>query len=463
METAHWLNFLFACFEKLGVQNRVHNRGTVEGHPVGSPGKPLDPQLSAHLERMRTILGEWTEPILVAYGTYARHPEQPVNFEKLLKICCEAAQHLAHAGGSAIALLDGVKFIYRMNAGQVVPKIGLYVASESGFPGACIKSRQAFLSNHVSIDQRVDPAVRHLGIRSLIVVPMVENGEVLGFLGVFSLSQNPFTVKHVISVQFIATLLGGVLSGLRQAKRDQTGPDSRPCPQEPSIANQSEHPPHSSLSSVPRLAARTETSKVIPSVSRIVAPEQRTAAPPEGRDPQPAQPSDFSSQSLPTTVKPEKANEPPREVESGSPVSATERRSRTRTLVDCLAYVSLGEENGGILLDINDAGFCMQIALPLDPGAPRQRRARLTGNGDLEADCELVWGQAGQAGFRFSNLSAEFCLKSQSWMTANGITALAAAGDVPALQRTKTANSALAKLDELHSMLLNSKLTTGGE
>src|SRR5579864_206963 len=67
----------------------------------------------------------------------------------------------------------------------------------------------------------------------------------------------------------------------------------------------------------------------------------------------------------------------------------------------------LGEENGGILLDVNDAGFSMQTAFPLDPGNPHLRRARFSGNGDFEIDCELAWDQSGQAGFRFPNTSAD--------------------------------------------------------
>jgi hypothetical protein len=121
-------------------------------------------------------------------------------------------------------------------------------------------------------------------------------------------------------------------------------------------------------------------------------------------------------------------------------------------LVDCLAYVSLGEENGGILLDINDAGFCMQTALPLDPGTGRPRRARLTGNGDFEADCELIWEQARQAGFRFLNLSAEMRLKLQPWIAANGIAPLSEPCTIPQPERAQTAAAVLAKLDELRSM-----------
>ncbi len=48
---------------------------TSQTHQIGSSAKPLGPEQSAHLEKIRTILGIWTEPVLVAYGNYTRHPE----------------------------------------------------------------------------------------------------------------------------------------------------------------------------------------------------------------------------------------------------------------------------------------------------------------------------------------------------------------------------------------------------
>jgi hypothetical protein len=73
----------------------------------------------------------------------------------------------------------------------------------------------------------------------------------------------------------------------------------------------------------------------------------------------------------------------------------------------------------------------------------------------------LVWEQAGQAGFRFFNVSADMYSKLQAWIAANEIAPLSQAGTVPQPERNPTAVSSLARLDELRSMLLNSKLTKG--
>ena len=73
---------------------------------------------------------------------------------------------------------------------DLVSTVGARVNADAGFPGACVNSRKVFLSNHALADGRVDPSVRRRGIQSLIAVPMVENGEVLGYFEVFSRTEN---------------------------------------------------------------------------------------------------------------------------------------------------------------------------------------------------------------------------------------------------------------------------------
>jgi hypothetical protein len=122
-----------------------------------------------------------------------------------------------------------------------------------------------------------------------------------------------------------------------------------------------------------------------------------------------------------------------------------------------MAYVSLGEENGGILLDISDSGFSMQTALPLDSGNTHLRRARFSGDGDFEINCSLLWYEAGKAGFKFCNVS-DSLTGLHLWIAANGIPPLSVSDTRPAPQRTQFA-AVLAQLDQLRSTLLNSKPT----
>lgn len=402
----------------------MYNRGrNPESYPVGASEMSMDPQLAALLG-----LGTWTEPILLACGRHERHPEQQANLEKLLKLCCEAAQDVTQANGAAIAVRavavrEETAFIYRINRGEVVHPIGTPIISGYFFPAACINSRQVFLSNRAFTEQRIDPALRRRGIKSLLVVPMLKSGDMLGFLEMHSRNENQFNAKHVISLQFIAAVVARASSDLQQWVWDTPSSDNPLA--SGTEASTEMHSDSSAngvrFSSNSELAENPELAEVIPPVQLATAVPEITSAP-KSLDSGGGQHS-ASLTKAPTELIEQSTSEPSSDVARGAN-DAAERRRRSRTLVDCLAYVSLEEENGGILLDINDAGFSMQIVLPFDPAGARQRRARLTGNADLEADCELVWAQGGQAGFRFSNVSATLHLELESWIAANGITPL---------------------------------------
>lgn len=421
---------------------------TSQTHQIGSSAKPLGPEQSAHLEKIRTILGTWTEPVLVAYGNYTRHPELGPGLVKMLQVCCEAARQITNAVGAAIALGNDSNFIYVARSGKLVPSIGAPIDPESHFLGFCIKSRSIFVSHSALTDLRVDPAIRQLGVKSLSAIPLVINDHVLGVLEVYSLAESNFDTNKVVSLQFLSKLLREALSEFQQSKKGDLIRNN------PALAT-----------AAPAMATHSfaAPAHLVGLGAASAAPHGKTNATPLKEDaarshPQPQQGTErpvSSSEMLSKIAEPLRTTELPSQIAVASTTVSTERRSLPRTSVESLTYVSFGEENGGILLDINEAGFCVQTAMPLD-AANSQRRARFSGNGDFEIDCSLVWDKSGQAGFKFSNVS-DLRMGLESWIAANGIPPLSIS-ITPSPERTQIA-ATLAKLDELRGMLLNSRLS----
>lgn len=408
-----------------------------QNHGVGPSTKPLDSRLSVHLDAVRMVLGPWTEPVLVAYGNYAHHPERLANVLKMLQVCCEAAHQLTNAARTAIALPDGTELIPIAGSGELVPPIGARVESQSWFPGACVKSNQVFLSQHALSDERIDPAIRSRGIRSLIAIPVAKNDQVLGVLEVFSLTDFAFDARQLACLQFIAKIVGEGLSRFCQSQqRNMVHNGLTPGPVV--MANGTDRPEElrPSIAVAAQLTEeKTTEGASFPSATVIPPSEKKERT--ERQDSEGAATNTSSS----------------RLADSGSKRSA-ERRSRTRTLFDSLAYVSLGDENGGILLNLSDTGFSMQAAFPLDCENRHPRRARFSGNGDFETDCCLVWDQAGQAGFSFTDISTDFLARLRTWAAANGV-ASSTSDVVPSpLRAEMSVAAARATLDELRSMVL---------
>jgi TonB family protein len=112
----------------------------------------------------------------------------------------------------------------------------------------------------------------------------------------------------------------------------------------------------------------------------------------------------------------------PEQNSDSSPISvpASDRRAHPRQRIRSLAYVHLGEGNGGIILNISEGGICVQAAEALDEGEgvlsmrieiPRSRKR-------LEVRGEIAWlGESRkEAGLRFVDLQEDALRRIRSWM-----------------------------------------------
>jgi TonB family protein len=114
--------------------------------------------------------------------------------------------------------------------------------------------------------------------------------------------------------------------------------------------------------------------------------------------------------------------EEPEQNSDSSPVSvpASDRRAHPRQRIRSLAYVHLGESNGGIVLNISESGIAVQAAEALDAAEnplamrieiPRSRKR-------LEVRGEILWvGESRkEAGLRFVDISEDALRRIRSWM-----------------------------------------------
>jgi len=112
----------------------------------------------------------------------------------------------------------------------------------------------------------------------------------------------------------------------------------------------------------------------------------------------------------------------PEQNSDSSPVSvpASDRRAHPRQRIRSLAYVHLGEGNGGIVLNISEGGIGVQAAEALDEGEgelsmrieiPHSRKR-------LEVRGEIMWvGESRkEAGLRFVDLPEDALRRIRSWM-----------------------------------------------
>jgi TonB family protein len=103
---------------------------------------------------------------------------------------------------------------------------------------------------------------------------------------------------------------------------------------------------------------------------------------------------------------------------SPTSVPVKDRRLHARQRASSLTYVDLGENNGGIVLNVSEAGIRIQAAAPLEEG-PVSLRLQLPGTRKrLEVNAEVVWvgPSRKEAGLHFVDLSEDARKQIRKWI-----------------------------------------------
>ena len=114
----------------------------------------------------------------------------------------EQARLATGATGAAIALVRGEEMVCRATTGPDAPDLGVRLDPRTGLSGSCIQTRQLQQCSDTETDPRVDPAVcRDLGVRSIVVLPLIDGDELFGVFEILSSRPNAFGQRDLDSLQ----------------------------------------------------------------------------------------------------------------------------------------------------------------------------------------------------------------------------------------------------------------------
>ena len=123
---------------------------------------------------------------------------------ELAQVCVDTG-----ATGAAIAFLQGDEMVCHAASGPQAPVIGVRLDPRSGLSGACIQTRQLQQCKDTQTDVRVDAEVcRRLGLRSVVVLPLVDGDELFGILEILSPLPNAFNqfdldILHIVADRIV--------------------------------------------------------------------------------------------------------------------------------------------------------------------------------------------------------------------------------------------------------------------
>jgi TonB family protein len=132
------------------------------------------------------------------------------------------------ASGVAIALERDNELECRATTGLTAPELGAPLDTGQGLSGECIRTRQIQICHDAETDPRVDArASRDLGVRSVIVLPLVRGAELFGVLEAFSTKPAAFGERDQRTLE---ALTQRVLHNIELAAHWSAGAQDRIAP-----------------------------------------------------------------------------------------------------------------------------------------------------------------------------------------------------------------------------------------
>ena len=145
---------------------------------------------------------------------------EQIRLEKVL----EEARIATGATGAAIGLLRGSGMVCCATTGPHAPEIGAPLDAATGLSGCCIQTGQLQQCSDTETDARVNrEACRYLGVRSIVVLPLVDSGQLVGIFEVLSSQPAAFSERHLDDLKTLANQI--LESNVSQVKADATAPE----------------------------------------------------------------------------------------------------------------------------------------------------------------------------------------------------------------------------------------------
>jgi len=132
------------------------------------------------------------------------------DLDAALQLLADRAQYITGASGAAIALRRNGRddMLCRASVGSNAPELGALLSTEFGLSGESVRTRQLLRCDDAERDARVNRDVcRQMGIASVLVMPVVNDDQVLGVFELFSGKANAFGERDLSAVQRLSEMV----------------------------------------------------------------------------------------------------------------------------------------------------------------------------------------------------------------------------------------------------------------
>jgi two-component system NtrC family sensor kinase len=145
-----------------------------------------------------------------------------LELQRVVQRICDQARALCHAEGAAVGMIDGDMLVYRIAAGMLEPFQGFHLPVAQSVTGTAVLRGEVLYSADTEVDGRANrEAARHLGVRSMITVPLRHGERVVGALNIVSGQPCAFSEQDLRTMELLAAMLGASLANAAEFEAKQ--------------------------------------------------------------------------------------------------------------------------------------------------------------------------------------------------------------------------------------------------
>lgn len=127
------------------------------------------------------------EKLRAVIAIQTRIAQLGANLGEVMQLVAEQTLSLLGADGAVIELAEGEDMVYRAAAGSAARSLGVHVSRNHSLSGLCVDKGEVLLCTDSETDPRVDrDACRRVGLRSMVVLPLLHDGLAIGVLKAMS-------------------------------------------------------------------------------------------------------------------------------------------------------------------------------------------------------------------------------------------------------------------------------------
>jgi GAF domain-containing protein len=144
------------------------------------------------------------------------------DLEKVMTLIVDRTPAVTSGSGAVIELVEDDELVYYAASGTAKKHIGLHLPRDGSLSGLAVTGKSLVRCDDTELDPRDDgPACRAIGIRSMIIAPLLEGGHAVGALKTFSPHAQTFNDLDSYALQRLAGMASGALTQARTFREQQ--------------------------------------------------------------------------------------------------------------------------------------------------------------------------------------------------------------------------------------------------